>query len=64
MRESANDIELSKEDFKRIRIGDFSLGFRPVKVEKEAVQSTGRLSFRATKRRAPHRATQHQGLPS
>ena len=33
-------------------MGDFSFGFRPVMVELDAAHSTGKMSFRSTKRMA------------
>lgn len=44
--------KLSRGSLQKLRNGDFSLGFRPVRVEIEAVHDTGKMSFRGTRRMA------------
>ena len=46
---TAGATELTEEDLKKVRGGDFSLGFRPTKVEVESVYSSGNKSFKSTK---------------
>ena len=41
--------ELSEEDLKKLQGGDFSVGFRPTKVEVESVSTSGARSFKSEK---------------